>query len=158
MNPSIRPFASPDREALVEAVNSVCGEGRWMSTSRFQPTPAWMHALEASGCPHHILLVAEDRGQVVGWCRLFPQDGCGRAATEAELGIGLLPAYRGRGWGKALLHEVLGRAPSAGLHRIVLKTRVDNLRAIRLFTHYGFVETGRRADGWMEMAFLLPGG
>ena len=158
MSPLIRPFTSPDREALVDAINAVCREGCWMSTPRFRPTPAWAHALEVPQCLHHALLIAEDRGRVVGWCRLFPKAGCGEPSTEAELGIGLLAAYRGRGWGKALLQEALGWATGAGLRRVVLTTRTDNLRAIHLFTNHGFIETGRRADGWIEMAFPLPGG
>jgi RimJ/RimL family protein N-acetyltransferase len=152
----IRPFALPDEAFLREVVNAVCAEGRWMSTPRFEPTPAWTHALEAPAWLRYLLLVVADKGRIVGWCRLFPSPECNGQASEGELGIGLLPEYRGRGLGGALIGQTFGWAGAIGMERVALTTRVNNFRAIHLFERCGFIPTGREVDGWMEMACQLP--
>ncbi len=135
--PDLRPFTPTDQDGLVAAINAVCAEGCWMSTPRFQPTPGWQHMLESPTCPHHLLLVAEDESRIVGWCRLLPTT-CADGAPEAELGIGLLPAYRGQGLGTGLVRLALAWAGATGLQRAWLTTRADNARAIHVFTRCGF--------------------
>jgi GNAT superfamily N-acetyltransferase len=147
----IRPFVPPDRPPLEAAINAVCAEGRWMSTPCFRPTPAWTHALEAPTCSRHLLLVAENEGQIAGWCRLFPLSGCNGHANEVELGIGLLPEYRGHGLGRALVNHALDWAATAGMERVTLLTRADNLRAMHLFERCEFIVTNHGPDGWIEM-------
>jgi ribosomal protein S18 acetylase RimI-like enzyme len=156
---TIKRFDPADRGSLSQAIDAVCSDGHWMSTIRFEPTPSWTHALEVPACPHHRLLVAEDGGQVVGWCRLFPLTGCDDPDHEAEVGIGLLPQYRGRGLGKALLNQVLDWAAARKIERVRLCTRMDNTRAIHLFQGCGFIRQGHETDGWLEMMCqLLPSG
>jgi RimJ/RimL family protein N-acetyltransferase len=137
LKPILRSFAWGDREGLVTAINTVCSEGRWLSTRQFEPTPAWLHALQTPDCPRHCLLVVEDGGSIVGWCRLFPVS-CTEEADEAELGIGLLPSYRDMGLGTELVHQMLDWARKAGLQRVRIVTRADNHRAIHVFTGCGF--------------------
>lgn len=109
-----------------------------MATPHFCPTPAWEHALSAPDCPCHLLLVAEEWGEIVGWCRLFPEEGDGPAL---ELGIGVRADRRRQGLGRALLTEALRWAGRQGLP-VVLETRRDNLPARRLFAQYGFRPAG----------------
>lgn len=156
MNTAVTRFKPHNRLSLVESINTVCAEGQWMSTLRFEPTPAWRHALQATACPHHQLLVAEDAGRIVGWCRLFPLAGCSEENGKIDVGIGLLPQYRGLGLGKRLLHQGLDWAIDAGLGQAILTTKADNVRAIHLFRQCGFQETGHEAGGWLEMICQLP--
>lgn len=147
----VLPFSDPTQsEDLVAALDAVCAEGM-MHTPRFEPTPAWEHALSQLGCPCHLLLTALDGTQIVGWCRLFPTDNEG----EAELGIGLLTSARGQGLGARMLGKAIAWARGRGLARLVLTTRSDNLRALRLFTRYGFAPTGRKDSDWIEMTLGL---
>jgi RimJ/RimL family protein N-acetyltransferase len=149
--PLIRPFQSGDCPGLVQAIDAVCGEGRWMKTTRFEPTPGWSHALEEPDCSCHLLLVAEDAGRVVGWCRTFPGER-GNGAQEATLGIGLLSPYRDRGIGTALVRHALRWAKGAGYRRVRLTTHPDNARAIRVFARCGFVFSGHVTQDALEMA------
>jgi len=152
----IRPFAPDDHPGLIQAIDAVCGEGRWMSTTRFEPTPNWTHALEEPCCPCHLLLVAEDAGYVVGWCRTFPVD-LQNGLQDATLGVGLLPEYRDQGIGTALVRESLAWAADVCYQSVSLTTRPDNARAIHVFTRCGFVFTGQVADLLLEMTCDLPG-
>jgi len=152
---TIRPFAITNRSALIESINAVCSEGQWMNTSRFEPTPAWTHALRETLCPDHSLLVVEDKNNVVGWCRTFPEH-CPDSWSTASLGVGLLPFYRNRGIGTALVRQSLIWAGGVGLRRVRLTTYPDNARAIRAFIKCGFYFTGRTCNGSVEMACNLP--
>ena len=58
------------------------------------------------------------------------------------ISIAVDPAYRGRGIGRALSGEVLGRLENAGVELIDLETRLDNRAAIRLWRALGFLATG----------------
>jgi len=154
--PQIRRFASRDRTQLIQTIDAVCGEGRWMSTTRFEPTPAWTHALEEPDCVNHLLLVVEDKDRVVGWCRTLPTK-CQQDKQEATLGIGLLPAYRDRGIGTALVRQALAWAGGAGYQRIRLTTHPNNARAIHVFRRCGFSLTRRIDVNLLEMTCdLLP--
>jgi len=154
MNLFIHTFAGPDKPALVAAINAVCAEGRWMRTLRYEPTPAWEHALNAADCPDHLLLVVQDGAQIIGWCRTFPAH-CHNGDATASLGVGLLPDYRNRGIGAALVRASLSWARNAGLARITLTTRPDNHHAMHVFRKCGFAPTGNGQDGGLEMAVEL---
>jgi len=141
----IRRYRMADQNSLIGTINAVCAEGM-MRTPRFEPTPAWEHALARPDCPCHLLLVAVEGATVVGWCRLFPTD-----EGALELGIGVLGQYRRRGLGRALLGAALEWASARGMP-VVLETRTDNTPAIRLFTRSGFRVVGQ-GDGHWQMRY-----
>lgn len=133
----IRPYVAANCASLIATIDQVCADTHFMATRRFEPTPAWDHALRQPTCPCHLLLVAAIGSQVIGWCRLFPTMGVGSPAVD--LGIGVLAPDRGRGVGSALLRQTQGWAWSQGLSAITLTTHPDNLGAIRFFRRHGFV-------------------
>ena len=147
-----RSYQARDKSTLEAVINALCAEGCWMRTTRFEPTPAWEHALTEPDCSCHLLLVAHNGERPVGWCRLFPT----AAPGEVELGIGLLPPHRDRGIGTAMVQRSLRWAGEQSLTRLTLTTRDDNHRAIHVFQKCGFSPTGRREGEWIEMERLLP--
>ncbi len=159
MSVHIRSFVQPDQTSLAQAIDTVCAEGRWMSTPRFQPTPAWSHALKAPACTRHLLLVVEMGERIVGWCRLFPVGKCNGAGHKVELGIGLLPECRNRGIGKALVGQALDWAATVAIEQVTLGVRVSNPRAMHLFESCGFTATGHKDGDWVErVCQSLPSG
>jgi GNAT superfamily N-acetyltransferase len=147
----IRSFESTDRDGLSAAIDAVCAEGKWMITPRFQPTPAWIHALDTPDCPYHLLLVVEDNNRIVGWCRLLPTM-CNAQADQVGMGIGLLPDYRDRGIGTHLVQYALEWAKGNNVQRVTLTSGVDNARAIHVFEKCGFSRTGHIDANLIEMA------
>ena len=94
----------------------------------------------------NIHLMALDGGQVVGWCDVsrLERDGfrhCGR------LGMGLLPAYRGRGIGRRLMESAVSRARETDLQRVELDVYASNGAAIALYEKLGFVHEGVKRKG-----------
>jgi ribosomal protein S18 acetylase RimI-like enzyme len=108
-----------------------------MATTSFLPTPEWEHALSEIACPNHRLFVLKDGGQVVGWCRIFPRS-CTSTVTTSELGIGLLPHYRHKGYGTMLMQEALDFAVQRGFKQVTLETHIENAPAHNLFQSFGF--------------------
>jgi [ribosomal protein S18]-alanine N-acetyltransferase len=97
--------------------------------------------------------VAELKGVPVGFL-------IGRlAADEFEiLNMAVAGAHRRKGIGSKLLESALEFARIASCVRAYLEVRVSNAPAIKLYTHHGFSESGRRAGyyrGPVEDALLL---
>ena len=133
------------------AVDAICAEGCWMRTTRFEPTLAWEHALTEPECSCHLLLVACNGENLVGWCRAFPTGTPG----EAEVGIGLLLPCRDRGMGTHMLQQSLAWAHGQNLARMTLTTRFDNHRAIHVFEKCGFSPTGQSGKVRVKMQHTL---
>ncbi len=94
---------------------------------------------------------ALDGETVVGWCDVFPLLNP-RQAHRGGLGMGLLPAYRGKGLGSRLMQATLDHARRFGLEKIELTVYTTNVAAIALYRKFGFHEEGvvakfRKLDG-----------
>jgi predicted GNAT family N-acyltransferase len=109
----------------------------------------------------HVLAV-DDAGTAIGTGRLTPARKIGRMAV--------LPAWRGRGVGAALLVRLVARARQLGYRQVALNAQVD---AIGFYARYGFVAYGERfeeagiqhqsmrldlADGGADTAVPVDGG
>lgn len=104
--------------------------------------------LVARDGPVHYAL---DGDQVVGWCDVFPFENP-RHAHRGGLGMGCLPAYRGKGLGGRLLGATLDHARRFGLEKVELHVYTSNTAAIRLYERFGFEREGllrsyRKLDG-----------
>jgi RimJ/RimL family protein N-acetyltransferase len=87
---------------------------------------------------------------VVGWCDVIPKNRS--AHHSAVLGIGLLPACRGRGNGFALIDATINDARSRGIVRIEITVHADNARAIALYNKVAF-----KTEGLLKDAVLIDG-
>lgn len=137
----IRPMSVDDAIDFNRLVGIVARERRYIRFLDAPPmdmTVGFLEASLAAGNPH---LAAVVDGNLVGWC-----DVC-RESFEIEahigrLGIGVLPDFRGKGIGKALLDVTIAAAERLDFHRIELTAFSDNLRAIALYESRGFVREG----------------
>ena len=137
----IRPMSVDDAAEFNSVVGVVARERRYLRFIEAPPLDGTVEFLRESlgaGNPH--LAVVVD-GKLVGWC-----DVC-RSSFEIEahvgsLGIGLLPEWRGKGLGKALLDATIAAAERSDLNRIELTVFSDNLRAIALYEASGFAREG----------------
>ena len=127
--------------AFRRVVGSVAREGRYLAMLRAFPLPqvkAFIADSVRKGRPHFVALAGK---KVVGWCDIVEKP---RAllAHSGVLGMGLLPPYRGRGIGAALMERALADAKAKGFTRIELTVRADNERAKRLYEKFGFAVEG----------------
>lgn len=92
------------------------------------------------------VFVAEVEGEVVGFIttRLFTDTG-----RIANLGVD--PAYRGRGLGKALIAHALDFFKEKGFKLARIETMVQNEIGQKLYPKMGFVEVARQIHYAMEL-------
>ncbi|MCL6611035.1 MAG: ribosomal protein S18-alanine N-acetyltransferase [Peptococcaceae bacterium] len=84
-------------------------------------------------------IVALLNGRVAGYAGMWI------VLDEAHVtNVAVHPELRGRGVGRALMTELLGRAAVLGADRITLEVRVSNRAARSLYKSLGFVEKGLR--------------
>lgn len=105
------------------------------------PTP-WSHRafkFEITENDYAFYIVAQVNGRVVGYAGMWT------VLDEAHItNVAVHPDYRGSGFGRALMVELLGRAAVLGAVKLTLEVRVSNNVARRLYKSLGFVEMGFR--------------
>lgn len=99
------------------------------------------------------VVAAAGNGDPAGaaWYRLFADAdrGFGFVSTEIpELGIGVVPRWRGRGAGVALLRQLVEVARADGHAGLSLSVDDRNDRALALYERLGFTRVGRHGDSW----------
>jgi ribosomal protein S18 acetylase RimI-like enzyme len=82
------------------------------------------------------IYLAEAHGQTVGKVHLQLLGGLG-----GIYGLGVLPEYRGRGLGRAILLEGVRRLKAAGAGEIMLQVATGNENALHLYESCGFQTT-----------------
>ncbi|HEY8180058.1 MAG TPA: GNAT family N-acetyltransferase [Candidatus Limnocylindria bacterium] len=92
-------------------------------------------------------VVAEMEGARVGaaWYRLFDADHPGYGFVDSqvpEISIGVEPAWRGRGVGRALLQALVATARADGHRTLSLSVDARNAPALALYRSIGFIDTG----------------
>jgi RimJ/RimL family protein N-acetyltransferase len=172
---SIRPATPEDTEAMLDVVEAVAAEGRWIGTEAPIDRGARAAALRASFAAPATgaSFVAVDAGADGGG-----SGGGGRVVGSIDLrlapygvvdiGMALLDGYRGQGHGTRLLDAGLAWARSSGGHKASLQVWPHNAGAIALYERAGFQLEGRlrshyrRRNGerWdaLVLGLLLDGG
>ncbi len=116
----------------------------------------WAELLEN---PKEVMFVAEADGRIIGNAAIT-------WGGASEVGMAILPEWRGRGVGRALLHALIDWAEANGSHKMELYVWPHNAAAIALYEKFGFEQEGylkrhyRRANGdlWdcIIMGLQLP--
>ncbi|WP_409303970.1 ribosomal protein S18-alanine N-acetyltransferase [Peribacillus sp. SCS-155] len=98
-------------------------------------------------------IVLEDEGKIVGYC------GAWLVIDEAHItNIAILPEYRGKKLGEALLLKMMEIAKRHGIIRMTLEVRVSNVVAQRLYEKLGFQRGGIRKNYYtdnLEDAYVM---
>ncbi len=118
-----------------------------ISLREHYPEDFWRYHLEMWG---EAFLVAEADSKVVGYVMSRVERGFGylRKSLYKKLGhiisIAVMPEYRGRGIGYALMSEALKKLKEFyGVKEVYLEVRVSNEPAIRLYEKLGFKKVQR---------------
>ena len=166
----LRQAVEDDALGFIQAMDVIAREGLYFLRSRFEMDEQRQRALIAGVRDRGdlILLAVDDvgEGRVAGWVSIF------RARAEfmqhtAELGMGVVPGYRGIGLGTVLVDRSLRWAAGQKIEKVKLCVRAGNERARALYEKFGFVKEGRRVrdikdqhghyDDIVEMSFFVSG-
>ncbi|MDQ3977976.1 MAG: GNAT family N-acetyltransferase [Actinomycetota bacterium] len=139
MNVDIRQAAAEDVEAILDVLEPVVAEGRWLGVEppldRAERRQRFLASLDTG---RSVQLLAVVDGEIVGHLglELAPYG-------VAQLGMYVAAQWRGRGVGTALVHAAVGTARLMGAHKLSLQVWPHNRGARRLYQRHGFVEEGR---------------
>lgn len=103
------------------------------------------------------LWVLEEADAIVGTIGVYAT----RVRGVLSLGMAILPEWRGRGGGRALLDTAIEHARAQGAHKLELEVWPENGRAIGLYARAGFAVEGvrrshyRRRDGSLRSSVLM---
>lgn len=158
--------AEPDDEvSMAQMLDVVAREEKYIGLL-VGPTPDEVRAYwEQPTSQNNIVLIAfDDDDQAIGWVNIDPGN-LEIFRHVAGLGMGILPAHRGKGLGTRLMNVAMDAAWDLGIERIELRVYASNIRAIKLYEKVGFVLEGveRQArflhgnwDDITNMAILNP--
>lgn len=147
-DPVLRPFEPRDLESFLRCLDAVARECRYLAMTEGptrEQADAFLADARARGMVQEVAVAGGD-DEVVGWCDVIrkPYPGFEHSGT---LGMGLLPAYRGRGLGARLLDAALAGAAKLGITRVELEVFASNARAIALYERRGFAREGVKKNG-----------
>jgi RimJ/RimL family protein N-acetyltransferase len=145
MGIAIIPASAEQIESFHRALDVVARERKYLALLEAPPltqvSEFVMDLIQKGG----LQFVAAVEDEVVGWCDIqrhrFPS-----RAHRGTLGMGIVPAYRGRGLGLRLIQAALAQAWAARFVRVELDVHTDNARAIALYEKVGFVREGVARD------------
>ncbi|WP_219975616.1 GNAT family N-acetyltransferase [Rubrobacter xylanophilus] len=154
----IRHVREGDAEALLDLRRQLDRETAFMLlepgeriTTISQETAQIRRCLDAD---NSTILVAEASGRLAGYLEAHGGE-YRRNRRTAELVIGILQEFAGRGIGTALMSEAERWARRHGIHRLELTVMEHNETAISLYGKMGFDVEGRRRDSlFVEDSFV----
>src|SRR5262245_22446189 len=131
----------PAVDADAGAINAIYNPYVLTSTATFQLEPstleerlAWLSGRK----PEHAVLMAEERGEVVGWGSLNPYKSRGAYRLTAENSVYVRDDLRGRGIGGVLLGALIAHARVSGIHSILAGITREQEASIALHARFGF--------------------
>jgi RimJ/RimL family protein N-acetyltransferase len=142
----IAPIAESHTESYRACLDAVARERKFLALVEAPPLEQMRAFVKANVDGDAVQFVALDGDRVVGWADIFRAWQPALAHT-GNLGIGVLPEFRGQGIGRALLLACLEKALERGITRVELEARVDNQNGIRLYEKAGFVREGVKRNG-----------
>lgn len=140
----IRPACTEDAGMIIEVINKVAAEKRYLTMEHFEATveqeQAYITNLAYNG---DLFLVALHENKVIGTLTALRARGAYRSHV-AEFGLSLLAEYRNSGIGSQLIAILLRWCKVAGIEKLNLEVFHDNARAIALYHKIGFRTEGIR--------------
>lgn len=135
-----RVASQHDRNDIIDLINSVTAELKYLQTDRYIPTPSWERLLaEGINIEMGLLLIAiVNHERIIGFARLYPDDEHPLGRRAGNIGIALLPSYRSMGIGAIILKVLTACAVELEYDVLTANILESNIRSRRLFTRCGF--------------------
>ncbi|MFX0069297.1 MAG: GNAT family N-acetyltransferase [Candidatus Hodarchaeota archaeon] len=133
-------------EELLEFINELIREDTYINTNEiitYEEEKKWLQdTIKEMEKGDSVVLVAEIEGKIVGTAYAFK--GRGRKRENVEVGIAIGKNFRGKGFGKKLLNEIITTAKKKlEPKNIYLEVLAPNRVAISLYRKLGFKQAAR---------------
>jgi RimJ/RimL family protein N-acetyltransferase len=141
----IAPIRLHHAEGFRRVFDVVARERRYLAMLEAPPIDDVRQYIRESLEKDSPMVVALGDHAVIGWCDIR-RDSVASRAHRGTLGMGVMPAWRGKGIGSRLIAATLQRARRAGFVRIELDVYTDNSRAVAFYEKFGFSREGVQRD------------
>ena len=158
-NISIRHLKEEDAEITRQIYNHAVVT----STATLDIEPR-TEALQRSWVESHLgiytAIVAEYRGEVVGFASISPYRPRAGYSSSVEDSVYVHQDFKGLGIGSLLLSSIMDAAANLGFHSAIAHIVADHEASLRLHTSCGFrlvgveKEIGRKFGKWVDLAIL----
>lgn len=146
----IRTVVPQDTPCVIEYLKAVFKEDRFFAMTAEEAkelqTPKKEHEIILNNYndPNKLMVVTEVDGNIVSFSNVHAGERK-RNRHVGEIGISILPEFRGVGLGTAIMQTMIEWAVAHPvIEKLALGVWAANKRAIRLYEKMGFVEEGRK--------------
>lgn len=130
-------------------------------TFEIEPVSADEIARRIEECGSNALpwLVAENDGQLIGYCYATKWKSRSAYRYSVEATVYLDPNATAKGWGSALYQALLEQLKSRGIHAVICGIALPNAASVALHEKFGmqkvahFNEVGRKFDQWVDVGY-----
>ncbi|MEW4282509.1 GNAT family N-acetyltransferase [Priestia koreensis] len=155
---TIRKAAQADLPILTDIYN----QSVLHTTATFDLTPVTPNErqgwFDAHG-GHYPLIVAEEKGVVMGYASLSSFRDKEAYNGTVELSVYIDEAHQGKGLGKLLMSEILHQAKELHYHVVISGITKGNDKSVQLHARFGFEfcgefkQVGYKFDEWQDVLF-----
>ncbi|KUJ82906.1 N-acetyltransferase [Microbulbifer flavimaris] len=155
----IRSARRSDAASVVKIYNHYVE--KTAATFETQPLAVEDMASRIVGCQRDNLpwLVAEDAGEVIGYCYATKWKGRAAYRYSVEASIYLDASLLSRGWGTRLYGQLLKELESLGIHAVICGITLPNAASVALHEKLGmekvahFKEVGHKFGAWIDVGY-----
>lgn len=118
----------------------------------------WLADRTKAGYP--VLVAIDDAGDVLGYASFADWHARDGYRYTVEHSVYVRADQRGRGLGKALMTDLIGRARDSGKHVMIAAIEAQNSASVRLHQAFGFQvvgqlpEVGIKFGRWLDLTFM----
>lgn len=142
----LRPAETEDAEALIDFLRRVSGETPFLLRNADEVTytvAEEKQLLEGKrNHPKEIMMVVELDGRIAGNCGIVSRGNLRRVCHRCGFAIAIEEAYWGLGIGSAMIEYAISLAAGMGYEQVELEVVEGNVRAKKLYEHFGFRPAG----------------
>ncbi|WP_237390473.1 GNAT family N-acetyltransferase [Fulvivirga sediminis] len=135
---TIRKVKPTDNQALASMIKAVFVEHDAPKVGTVYSDPTTNHLYELFDEDKAELWVAEEGGNVVGCCGIYPTSGLPAGCVEL-VKFYLAPNARGKGVGRALMEKSMESAQNMGYKQVYLESHPKFAKAVGMYEKLGFV-------------------
>jgi len=132
-------------ESYCKAVDTVARERKYLGSTTGFPLESTNEFVKFIVSQNLSQYFAIENGEVVGWCDILPKSYEGLTHVGV-LGMGVIKAYRGKGFGTQLLEKAIEHAKQNGIEKVELDVFESNTGAVVLYEKMGFIVEGKRVQ------------
>jgi putative acetyltransferase len=137
MSITFRPIEQKDNRELADVIRKIFREHKIDMPGTVYTDPTTDRLYELFRHPGSMYWIAEDDGEIVGGCGIYPTNGLPDGCVEL-VKFYVAAEYRGKGVGNTLMQKSIGSAKELGYTQMYLESFPELNKAVSMYLRNGF--------------------